>query len=277
MIKLKKLILEKPEANPDDIFGKYLFGSERSDEPASNEDDTELEEEFWYALDNHFGSYAYNNELQKIFPKILKLVHDGKYAKLLKPRNKKCYRLLYNVPEDKAQKILGLTYNQVESIRNTQIKPHVINNSEDYENLEGTILSSWTSKLNFKSFESVSESASIFRHTNVNSNEYIKSIFIIILEANIENNKFLVNPVNFNKYIPHIFSYEDEFETIGYGKIKINRASFVCISPENVKQSMKEKDKKYLIYLDEYLHHSKVSTHVGINNYKVIKSLISSL
>ena len=48
-----KLILEKPEASADAPFGQYLFGSNRNDAPADEEENTETENQFLNALEDH--------------------------------------------------------------------------------------------------------------------------------------------------------------------------------------------------------------------------------
>jgi hypothetical protein len=224
MLTLKKILLEKPEANPDDIFGEYIFGSRRLDEPASNEPNTEKEDKFIKGLNNHFQWAPYDKELAVFVPEIFKLIKQGKYLDFLKPgdQHEYAYRLLFDFPIKKAEQIFGVKFSEI--IRD---KPYgTVNKNVIYKPLKKQKgLSSWTVNLSFDTFAEIN--GGIF---NIWPNS---PRLPIIFRAKIKDNNFFLNPDNIIKKTKWIMVATEEEEVISYGDVIVDKFSYVVLDYEN--------------------------------------------
>jgi hypothetical protein len=230
MLTLKKLLLETPEANPDDIFGEYLFGDSRIDEPAKFELDTKKEFEFKNSLKDHYIGNVYNYSLKSFMPTIFELINSGKYLDFLIPdkKYKHAYRLLLNVPldNDDEEKLFGIDFLEIKND-----KPFgLINKEIIYKPLSfHDNMSSWTLNLNKKIFEGLGFSFKKKRIDHYGKNR----IFIyILLNAKIKNNKFILNPEEIDKKTKNVMPV-NEWEVLSYGDVTVDKFSYFIADHEN--------------------------------------------
>jgi hypothetical protein len=238
-IKLKKILLETPEANPDDIFGEYIFGLRRKDYPARNERDTKEEYKLGSALQSHYSGNVYNSNLSSFIPEIFKLIKKGKYLNFLKPddKYKTAYRLIAEMNLDEAKKIFNIDF--YELLKNKKAygsirKKFVYTPLEKHNGL-----SSWTVELEEKTFVSVLENINLMfedDHPNV----------FLMLCADIKNNNFILNPDQIQEKTD--LTKFDELEILSYGNVTVNKISYFITDNKNtseIGQLLKFGDEEY--------------------------------
>jgi hypothetical protein len=224
MISLKKLLLENPEANPDDIFGEYIFGALRIDEPAASEINTDEEFEFQKSLKNHYVGDVYNQRLNNFLPTIFELINSGKYLDFLMPdkKYKHAYRLMISIPIEKAGQLFGINFLEIKND-----KPFgLINKEIVYEpQIKQNNMSSWTIKLHEHSFEAITLDQKSIKDTSLGQ-------VFVMLHANIDDNKFILNPEKINEKTKNLMPY-NEWEVLSYGDVIVDKFSYVIIDYEN--------------------------------------------
>jgi hypothetical protein len=237
MIKLKKLLLETPEANPDDIFGEYLFGSKRLDEPASKEKDTAKEKKLIDGLFWHFRDKPYNNILALYSDIILDLIKSGKYLNLLKPdeKNKYAYRLLFDLSIKKANEILDLNIKEEDIEIGMYDYPLVLNKKIIYKPIaHQNKLSSWTIEPKIKSFNSVIN----FKQDLREFYYYHDPRVYAIVRSKIKNNNFFINFENLLNNTADIIKFKNEKEVISYGDVEIDKICFCVLFHDKNKREL---------------------------------------
>lgn len=107
-----KRYLAKPDANPDDIFGAYLFADHREDAPP--EPDNSKEQNLWSNLQSHYmGSQGVLEPWQEIFQDLIK---QGKYRKFLAPpKVRYLYRMMW-VPTHQLEDVFGLSQQDIDTL-----------------------------------------------------------------------------------------------------------------------------------------------------------------
>jgi hypothetical protein len=251
MIKLKKLLLETPEANPDDIFGEYIFGGSRLDEPAKSEEDTRFEKEFTKNLKIFFGNRSIYNDKSLTFflARCIELKNQGKYLDFLQPKNGKAYRFLLNLSHEQLLQIIDLSdeeihlseFGKVYSKTTSSLYKHrSIYNKES--GLNGiTKTHSWTmdpasliNVLKDRSMSLTQKTANAKLKGNY-LEYYIKNKipppnFFVCLESDIQKNKdnFILNYEKIvEKTGKNIIEFPEEKEVVGFGKIKLDKVYYM--------------------------------------------------
>jgi hypothetical protein len=211
------------EALPHDIFGKYLFGSARDDEPASRETDTEDENKFLKILKrffglSHEGIKNNKNDFVEFFKICLDLKNKSKYKNILTPKKGKVYRVLYGIPFKKTSELLKIDEQILYSERGQVITSENVNIYKPKNNI-----SSWTynSSIILNSLEE--------NNFMVDPDSW-QDTCLIIFEANIDSNdNFLFN----HDYITKVSGYNiiqyNEQEVLALGNVKVDKA--YCITP----------------------------------------------
>jgi hypothetical protein len=224
MLSIKKLIFEAPEANPDDIFGEYIFGGSRRDEPAKNEENTQKENEFSIGLFMHYDRTPYNDMVSKHVPDVLNLIKQGKYLDFLKPddKHKYAYRLIKDIGEKKAEQMFGIDFKDLLENKKTHglIKKNFLYHPKENQNK----LSSWTVNLDKKIFKN------ILRFNNRYHKTHNFSI-TVLLQTKIENNNFFLNPeqIQNKTALEHL----KEWEVLSYGDVTVDKFSYFITDYEN--------------------------------------------
>jgi hypothetical protein len=230
MIKLKKLLLETPEANPDDIFGEYIFGKDRKDVPAKLEKNTDDENFFTDSLKKHYAGSIYNSSLSFYMPTLIELIKSGKYLNFLNPDDKfeYAYRLMFGLSIHRASEICNVDF---ASLLENSTTFGVIDKSFTYTpKISQMDMSSWTVSKNREIFKHIINQKTFLKKlpgtTNVNN-----SLVTIFMKAKIKDNIFVLNPEEIsNKTNLEEFK---ELETLSFGDVKIESYSFFILDPDN--------------------------------------------
>ncbi len=198
----KKSITEifKEETSSSDIFGKYLFGSDRGLPTRKNpEIDKPNEHDFKTDLNHHYrGSME---KLNSWIPIIDKLERDGKYTDFLTvpSKYKYAYRIMGDISLPTLTKILGY--------EPTSYKAGEI--YEEKKNIRFTVDKrfhySWT--VDPEVFLDIIDDWGTVSNDNNNS-------FVIIVRAPIKSNRFLLNPEETEEYSQD-YSYQKEIISVG--------------------------------------------------------------
>jgi hypothetical protein len=222
------LLKEKPEAQPDDIFGQYLFAPSRNDIPdeASHEQNTPPEVQVRKALQNHIGGND-TSQIGKWFNTLYDLVQQGKYTKLLKVPSsfKYAYRLitvddttlmsmlprikdisqLHNIEKDKVHVQVGGIYNHKSETSNSPV-------------------SSWTVEHN--AIADMIDGEFSFGMKQMNKSKYNYTVLFV---APVQGNKFLINPSPEYYAAIDTMWFADEQEILGYGPIKLSKILYKLV------------------------------------------------
>jgi hypothetical protein len=227
MIKLKKILLENPDANKDDLFGEYLFGNYRRDYPASEEKDTVQEKELAYALANHFNYGAYNETLYSFLPIIFDLIKKGKYLNFLKPDEEYeyAYRLIQKIGLEQAHEYFNIDFKQYlkRKIAYGVIDKNIIYQPKARQNN----MSSWTLLPQKDIFNSILNSSADIK------SDYEAYVFMF-LRAKIKDNNFILNPEQMQNKTNLV--RVDEFEVLSHGNVNVDRISFFIIDKNNTSE-----------------------------------------
>jgi len=210
MIKLSSILflVEKPEAEPNDIYGRYLFGMDRNDagEPGIPEEpDTGPEIKLKDKLTAHYGV---NDTLSpSTVNQLLKLKQSGKYVKPLKVPDKYqyAYRFL-SLPKNELQQIVlgGKEAIKSKDILDTGLKRIPQLNPRSPKEL----VQSWT--VTPDNFFEVSDLAL------TGPDEYMVLVRALIHKG---NNKFLLNPDVFLNLDNITEGTGNEMEVISIGSV----------------------------------------------------------
>jgi hypothetical protein len=268
MLSLKKLLLETPEANPDDIFGEYIFGSQRLDEPANEEADTRDEFQFISGLKSHFRSLPYNDNVSVFLDDIFKLIKSGKYTKFLKPDDKHeyAYRLLCFLKIEQANELFdlnikirdidnGIFDNPVVLSKKMRYTPHSSHNG----------MASWTVNKDYESFSTVADWFGQYK----NIYEHIEPLIIAVVRSKIKENDFFLNFENLVNYTDEIIKFKNEKEVVSYGNVEIDKICYSVLfydkSREQPKDPWNGKDNDYYANATRY------------DIFKIIKTLVNGI
>jgi len=213
---LKQLIEEvflnefvKPDAKADDPFGAYFLAPIRKDK-VPEESNTDLEQRFFKAVTKHVRS---NNDrlLSSIFEQIYELAQQGTYKKfLLPPPGKRAYRLT-KASASEAAKLLRLSIEEIEKDPN---RGWYVEGGGTWESKGKDPIGSW-------SLEGTSKDLTPF--VTIDHRRPVQ----ILLVADPSKNKFLINPYEINKKMePNQLLYNEETESISYGPVEFEEASF---------------------------------------------------
>lgn len=207
-------VINEQEASPNDIFGQWFGPKRRDDVPpeAKDEDDTPEEKEALQQIQGHLQVQDYG--LEEWGPKLLKLLKQGKYTKILSPpKVKYAYRLM---TADSAilEKILGrkLKGDELDSVKASRgfrknggiFKPR-------------NVASSWT--IDPTVFDQIVSTA------HIPPDEWT-----VILKAPIKGNNFILNPDTMYD-IADMESMVHELETVGIGPIKLDNITYIHSGP----------------------------------------------
>lgn len=97
--------LARPDADPNDPFGAYLFGDNRKD---VDERDTALEQDFHAALIDHITRND-TRDLSVMIPFLRKMINTGKYTEyLLPPDDELVYRMIAIDSDREVAEITGV-------------------------------------------------------------------------------------------------------------------------------------------------------------------------
>lgn len=200
----------KKEAEPNDIFGAYLFADQRKGmkglEPNNYKEDVFLDD-----LKKHYNNVGYLNQW---IPKMRELKNQKKYKDILTPPKGKVWRLLTGVNDTTIQKMLSMRKQELRNHENDfyKISNMIIKPKSDK-------IQSWTYSLQYKTFEN------LFIENTDN---------IVILEAYTQNknNDFFLNHENIRKIDDMPEYVKKEYETISYGDVHCSNVYF-WISPSD--------------------------------------------
>lgn len=200
--------VDEPEGGP---FGKVLFSPDRNDK-VEEEENTKVENDFFWALDLHFDNEG-SNALKKILPYISKLIKQGKYEQFLKPPEGYAYRFLNNIPISVASKFLGL--DKSELLKGAQKAWYIETNAKlKPKNKAG--VQSWTTKPNVNALYWIGVQTKTLDSNRV----------AILLETHTRaGGHFFLNPSLTSK-IEKWQNYTNESEVISLGPVKLIGASY---------------------------------------------------
>jgi hypothetical protein len=207
---------EEPESSESD-FGQYLFAPTRNDVPVPKEPNTPEEND----LANSIADYLTSNhqkQLSKYASKILSLVKQGLYSKVLDPnRYSHAWRLM-RLPSEELAKLLG--YSLKELGAEGVLGPGMLSPVK-------SIISGWT----------------VEPHTLVNElPAYGGGNAFIVFKAPIKGNKFFGNPGELARAldIPEMI---EEMETIAVGTVRYLKCSYVIFDSQIQSNDEKKKNK----------------------------------
>ena len=213
LIELKKPVVAKPEAAPNDVYGQYFNANNRKDIKV-NEPNTGPEQTLVNALDMYFNNNI-KGSLEKQLPTVDSLLKKGKYSKILKaPQNMPVYRLMFNLTPETAASILRLP---VESIKEDFSQAWYVSGGGTLPTTK-TKIQGWTEELNPKLLKNIS-GFSTPSGTGV----------ALLVASNTNNGKFFLNPEETPK--AGIRAMPEEKETISYGPVEFNEAAYFYIVP----------------------------------------------
>ena len=208
----------RTEADQNDPFGQYLFGSSRNDRPASREIDNQDEKEFHKALSLHIEDNI-SRKLVGIIPALIELKHSGKYAKYLNPPNSLVYRAMSNLTPQEAASILGVSLSEIETNSNSA----VVIGQITYIPKKSPV-SSWSispEKLFGFTWSKIGMVSVLF-----------------VSDTSQSSGDFLFNPDEMKKIVgPRMESFfESEGEGISFGQVKTNKIVFFYRADDSVRQ-----------------------------------------
>lgn len=211
---VEQALVNEQEANEDDIFGQWLAPDRRDDVPpeAREEQHTEEEQDVLDHIEGHL--HANNFGLDEWGPKLLKLLKQGKYTKILSPpKVKYAYRLM-TAQSATLEKILGrkLKGDELDSVKASRgfrknggiFKPR-------------NVASSWT--IDPTVFDQIVSTA------HIPPDEWT-----VILKAPIKGNNFILNPDTMYD-IADMEGMVHELETVGIGPIKLDNITYIHSGP----------------------------------------------
>lgn len=203
---------DEPSVEPGEAMGRYVFPNDRINSSAYKgvgEEDTELEQEFWYALDRHYNGND-TGRLRAVWPKIIELERRGLYSSILSPPSGKVYRLMSLEPA-RAALFLGLTEAEIVTASGeAQVAP----SPPPYRPRD--FLSSWT--LDPQAMIKISGTDFINAKPGQCS---------LLFVADTGTAEFLMNPREFGRGWKVGQDYAHEQEVIGGGEIPIETAAWM--------------------------------------------------
>lgn len=207
----------KPEANPEDIFGKYLFAPERAKAgealPKPVEKNTKGEEEVKAQLGAH-----YHGEMDNLNPvvvrKLLELKSRGKYLNVLgvPKKYKHAYRILTFESTNMFEKFIGQREAPMHGVATMNLPPY------------HRFHLSWT----------VNPSMFLGKDAEDDLALKYRSMYFVLLKAPVDTNQFLLNPDVLPKLKDIVGDYGYQKEVISVGTVQgIKVAWMYCASNMN--------------------------------------------
>ncbi len=207
---------EEPESSESE-FGQYLFAPTRNDVPVPKEPNTSEENSLATAIANYLVS-NHQKHLSKHANKILSLVKQGLYPKVLDPgRYSHAWRLM-RLPSEELVRLLGYSMGELgaEGVLGSGMLSPVKSN-----------ISGWT----------------VEPHTLVNElPAYGGGNSFVVFKAPIKGNKFFGNPGELARAldIPEMI---EEMETIAVGTVRYDKCSYVIFDSQIQSNDEKKKTK----------------------------------
>lgn len=211
---LEGLFSETPEADPDAIYGQYLFAPKRKDITGSVEKNTTAEDDLYHALYSWYDGSK--SQMRKMAPVIKREIDKGNYENILQPDGGGiAYRLISGLDAAETSKILGIPESKViDSNGNPVLVGGGTLNPTDWSPLQ-----SWTTSLD------VDHIKNLLKTTD--QNELPRRSVALLLSAFIDDSDFIINPDSIDNIdsLPH-YAYKEK-ETISIGSVEVSKVVFV--------------------------------------------------
>jgi hypothetical protein len=219
---------EVPEGYKNPPLGQYLFAPVRNDVPVPKEINTDDEQKMMKDLGSHFGGEGSVGEIEQSLTTLKNYEQQGLYTKLLKPPSGLAYRFMSDVRIEMASSMFlnGLPVETIIATPNKAICVEPIGMVEN-PGAKSTVgrgatkAASWTispATYNFGDFTSTRSG-------------YVA----ILLVANIDPEKFLLNPdslANYAQEDSRIFDaslIKSEREVISLGPVDVLKAAYIYV------------------------------------------------
>lgn len=215
---------DEPSVAPDDALGQYVFPGDRTDPSYKEviEKNTELEDEFYRALVDHYDQND-NTALRQIWPEVIGLARSGMYPKLLVPPPGLAFRVM-TVDPVRCAGLLGLS---VEEIKAHEGAAQRVGSPPAYTPRD--FISSWT--LNPEIMVAYTGSQFI---------PYKAGHCAVLLVTETSRGEFMMNPETFARGWNLGSYYQSEHEIISGGPVGLKSAAWLWHgeSPRGRKMAM---------------------------------------
>lgn len=213
-------IKESPEAPEESLYGQYLFAPNRKDlgKNEKEEENTDEEGELEVALNVWYNGDG--SDLSDMIGQVKNQVKKGYHKNILQaPVGKQAYRIISDVDLPAASKILNLSERD---IVDTEGEPSITYSPGILTPNSYSDLQSWTLSDDLGSFQHIMDNIGIY--------SVKPGRCIIIMRAEVSDESFIINPKGIESVEGFAHYAYEENETISFGPVKLNRASFACAS-----------------------------------------------
>lgn len=213
------LELAPPEANKDDVFGKYLNGQDRkSNSEAGYEPNTPKENELVRNISDYFSSNQ-KGEISRKYPLIANLIKQKKYLKYLKaPKNAPVYRLMFDLDPKVAAKLLRLPLKEILADAN---QAWYVSGGGVLAPATGQKIQGWSIDLKPKLLTSISGFS-----RKITNQPRVSILFV----SNTNKGNFFLNPNTMDDL--RVDAIEGEDETLSYGPVQFVEACYFYFDPK---------------------------------------------
>lgn len=207
----------KGDAEKDDIYGKYLFGSRRGNEPNTREENDLDWALTWHIRDNSSASLSQKRS------ELVDLKNSGKYGQYLEPDADEAYRSMVFYDPKNVEKLLNVPFEEIQ--KQVDAKGYAVFHVMKYLTQFGTDsgVSSWTVKLD----PSIIQGFTTYDYWNV------------LMKARVSSGDFVFDYKELAKIVDNeVASYlNTEKEVMLFGKALVD--TVVVIPPKTEKPAEK--------------------------------------